>query len=247
MNYQSIWDDQHRKEAWDLMIDVSNNLKIPLSPTLSTAINYIHYYFEISGKLDLPLFQIAILAIFVASKTQETVFKADDLIDAFVTVGLQRDANQLKILGTNIEFLDSIKNQDTENYSEYRKMFLDSELDFMTAMKWKFPNHDPFHILKKWFNDLKNAVGNEDYDSISNQLNSSSTNALCFLIVFPDSLYTKDEDLVAAAFEYAWQQMSIQTHWSTIINYNTSNETFSLLLNRLKEFNEQSVSTKNEQ
>lgn len=242
MDFQSNWDAQHRKEAWNLIIDASKILGIPLSPTISTAINYIHLYYEISGQLNSSLFEIALLATFVACKAQETIYKADDLIDAFGTVGLQRSSDQLSILDFDFEQLNEIKSQGTESFENFRKKFLDSELDFMTALKWNFPEHVPFYTLKKWIDDLKSSIKNEEFDSISNQLQSLSNGALCNLILFPDSLYTNIEDLAASAIAYGWNKLGIDIDWSAIIKYDTENEVFTTLLNRLEEIDEQDLS-----
>lgn len=238
MSYPSNWDDQHRKEVWDLITDASKILGIPLCPTISTAINYIHKYFETSHKLDLSLFQIALLATFVSSKTQETFCKADNAIDAFVNVGLQRTPDQLSILGTDIESLNKIKRQDTEIYEDFRKMFLDSELDFMTSLKWNFPDHVPFYTLTKWIKELKEEIDNENFNSISSQLDSSASEVLCNLILYPDSININVEDLAAAALAFCWKQFNIQTKWYTIVGYNIENEAFESLLNRLDESQE---------
>lgn len=240
MHSTSNWDDQHRKEAWKLIINASEILGIPLFPTISTAINYIHRYFEISGKLELSLFQISLLATFVASKTQETFCKADDVIDAFVRVALQRSPDQLSILGTNLESLNDIKKQNTEKFEDFRKSFLDSELDFMTALKWTFPDHIPFYTIKKWLDELKVTLRNDDFDSVYDQLYSLSIEALCSLILFPESIHISINDLAASSIEYAWRQFDIPIPWSTTIGYDTDNEVYASLLSRLEELREES-------
>ncbi|OHS93893.1 hypothetical protein TRFO_02456 [Tritrichomonas foetus] len=234
-------------ESWKLICDAGRQLKIPLSPTISTAMFYLHHYFEVSGQLDLTLFQIVILATFVSSKTEETFCKADDVIQSFVTSATTRDSRVLQILGTSLEELECLHNINSDDFEDFRKKLLDSELDFMTEMKWTFPNQNPFFVLSKWVSIIGKELG-----QMPKSLEQTTIDILSILYLFPDSIHIDIKDLAASALEYSWRKLQFSTtegipHWTKFIEYDVNGPVFYTLLERITNWENEKNSEKEEE
>lgn len=146
MSVPAPWNnDESRHLVLDILIASGKNLDLPYD-TIRISLTYLEYYFQRSaqvGLLGIPLLQLAILSTFVASKTQETFKKLDELISAFVEETIkyqQNDKHILDLLGIDSDFLFSLRNPTSGEYMSFHTNLAEGEIDFMTQMEWYFPD-----------------------------------------------------------------------------------------------------------
>lgn len=218
-----LWDMDHRIQTWRLIWNSCQRLFLPVSPTICVSMNYLHHYFEQGIRLDVSLFQIALLATFIAGKTEDTFSNIDDVIKSFAQTAAEFDEEKLSVLQTSISIVTPLIDPKSVEFSTFKNDVLNNELHFLTAMGWKFPNQNPFFILVDWLEKLKARIESEDNQEEIEKIINNSTHNLCILIIFPDTLHMKTADLAYASLEKAWNNSMFAgdesfPSWKAIIN-----------------------------
>jgi hypothetical protein len=207
---------------------------------LAPAMNYLHQYFGSGGGLNLSLFLLSIISVFVACKTEELSPSVDQVIGALMSVASNSERAIQEILGTSSVELESLQKPRSTEYTSFREEVLDAEMDFLTAIEWTFRRNNPFAVIQNWTTTLLAALSDE-YSREIRRIGEDAMASLCILAVYSDSLTIHIQDLAASVMEFAWGRSELQDkpglkHWNDYVGYTIKDEVIDILLARLRDW-----------
>jgi hypothetical protein len=237
---ESLWDLEHRVAVLNLVRDGSRQLGVPLMVLLAPAMNYLHQYFGSDGRLNLSLFQLSIIAVIVACKTEELQPTVDQVTRTLVDVAAGREISVQEILGTSSVELESLRKFKSTEYLAFREEVVEAEMDFLNAIGWTFRRNNPFLMIRNWTTTLVDAMGDQ-YSGEIRRIGEDAVASLCVHAVYGDSLTIHIEDLAGSAMEFAWERSELQDkpdlkHWSGYVGYTMKDEVIDNLLARLRDW-----------
>lgn len=217
------WDQSEKLAAWRLLWSVSQDLEIPISPTLVSTMDICFRYFQAQSRPPLPLFIVVTAALFIAGKVErdETVLNS---LCRSVTKAIRGNLSNLsKTLGVTDKWFADLDS--SAGIKEFEVIVAKSEVMVLTCMGWEFPRHNPFDFLSKWIAQLSSALeeaGKPAYKVDS--LDHLALELVCCHFLSSEYLSLSPSQMAASALEVAWQKLNFHTdpslkHWTEIVQF----------------------------